>query len=150
MPYPGFVQLFIKSHLVSSALFQLCVFQGLRDRIEIGTDASPWGLGGWVSVNGTITKHFHSEVSEHVIRFFGLARGSCEGQQILECPAILVAVRAWLPSCENRIQLNVRGDNVGALTLVLTMRPETAALVIIARELALCLVQFSFPIPAYR
>ena len=42
------------------------------------------------------------------------------------------------------MQLSVRGDNVGALTLVMEMRPETAKLAIIARELALCFVRFSF------
>ena len=59
----------------------------------------------------------------------------------MECLAILVAVRAWLPTGENRIQLSVRGDNVGALTLVLNMRPKTSQLALIARGLALCLVQ---------
>ena len=38
----------------------------------------------------------------------------------------------------------IRGDNVGALTLVLKMRPETAKLAIIARGMVLCLVICSF------
>lgn len=65
------------------------------DRIEVGTDASPWGLGGWMSLNGHITHYFHSAVSSHELSIFGLTRGSCDGQQVLESLAILVALRIW-------------------------------------------------------
>ena len=51
---------------------------------------------------------------------------------------------------QQRIVLKVRGDNVTALTLLINMRPKTsedgtAKLAIVARELALRLVDLSFP-----
>ena len=124
--------------------FNLYDFLGQGEKVEIGTDASPWGLGGWLSRNGKIVNHFHCPVTDHDLRLFKIVRGECEGQQVLECLAILVAVRIWLPSCQERIQLRLRSDNITALTMAIKMRPKTARMTIIARELALCFVNFSF------
>jgi len=44
-----------------------------------------------------------------------------------------------------RINLQVRSDNVTALTLLVKMRPGSPQIAIVARELALKLVEFSFP-----
>ena len=58
----------------------------------------------------------------------------------------MVAIRACIPTCDKRVQLCpvVRGDNVAALSMVLRMRPKTENMVIIGREIALCLVHYSF------
>ena len=65
-----------------------------------------------------------------------------EGQQIWEALAILVAVDIWTNIwAHNRIVLNVKGDNVGALTLLIKMRPDGPNMAIIA----LHLVEVSFP-----
>lgn len=129
--------------------FELPDFKGRGDQVVVGTDASPFGLplglGGWLSINGVINKHFCYKVTDYDLELFNITRGSCDGQQVLECLAVLVALKAWLPTCEQRIQLKVKLDNVTALTLVLKIRPKTAALMIIARELALLLIHFSFP-----
>ncbi len=51
---------------------------------------------------------------------------------------MLVALRLWAPQWQaNRVRLEVRADNVSALTLVATMRGRGWALVTIAREIAL-------------
>ena len=128
------------------ANLHLADFQGHGDKIEIGTDASPWGLGGWMAVNDTIVKYFYCPIHDFDIELFRLVLGACEGQQTLECLSILVAIRAWIPSSEKRVQLSpvVRGDNVAALSLVLKMRPRTEHMAIIGREIALCLVHYSF------
>ena len=34
--------------------FTLEAFQRCGDKIEIGTDASPWGIGGWMTINGKV------------------------------------------------------------------------------------------------
>ena len=46
---------------------------------------------------------------------------------------------------DSRINLQVRSDNVTALTLLVKMRPGSPKIAIIAREIALRLVEFSFP-----
>ena len=99
---------------------------------------------------GTIVKHFHSKVSKHDIAMFSL-KGTCDDQQVLECLAILVAIRAWMPSSKQRVQLapRIRGDNIGALTTVIKMRPKTPRMAIIAEEIAVHLVHYSFPPAVY-
>ena len=46
---------------------------------------------------------------------------------------------------QSRIVLKVQGDNVIALTMLIKMRPNGPNMAIIARELALRLVELSFP-----
>ena len=58
----------------------------------------------------------------------------------------LVAVDIWTHLWkQSRIIRKVRGDNVGAVTLLAKMRPPTPTIAIVARELALRLVELSFP-----
>ena len=113
--------------------------------VEIGTDASPIGLGGWLAVDGTIVNHFSSPVgAEDVVRF-GVEKGSHLGQQIWECLAMLIGLRVWLPRfSDQRICLRVRGDNVGALMLLIKMRPKSPGHAIIAREIALLIIEMPF------
>jgi hypothetical protein len=126
--------------------FRLIEYIGGGDVIEIGTDASPWGLGGWLSINGKITRHFSDSITSYDESLFGVKIGSPVGQQIWECLAVLVALKLWAASfLQQRMSLQVRGDNVGALVLLIKMRPKTAQLAIIAREMALCLASASFP-----
>ena len=112
--------------------------------VVIGTDASPFGLGGWMAVDGVLTHYFSSPITPFDLDLFGIQKGSCEGQQILECLAILVAIRLWAPKSQERVVLKVRSDNIGALTLVVKMRPHNARQAIIARELALVFLHYSF------
>ena len=126
--------------------FSLAEFMGVGPQLEMGTDTSPWGLGGWMAIDGTITRYFSCPVSEDDLTIFSIERGSCEGQQTLEGLAILVALRLWSDVDSSRkFVLQVRGDNVGALALLLKMRPSSPQQAIIARELALHIVNYSFP-----
>ena len=67
-------------------------------------------------------------------------------QQVWECLAVLAAVgmceQLWNVS---RVVLQMRADNVIALTLIVKMRPGSLAIDIVARELALRVVELSFP-----
>ena len=58
---------------------------------------------------------------------------------------MLTAIDFWSATWkQRRIVLQITGDNVTALTLVTKMRPPSPELAIIARELALRLVELSF------
>jgi hypothetical protein len=114
--------------------------------IEIGTDASPWGMGGWLSYNGTVTHYFSCPVTTDDASIYGHPIGCSTGQQVWECLAVLIGVSIWSKEWRHdRINLKVRGDNVGALTLLLKLRPSSMAQAIVARELALHLIEVSFP-----
>ena len=73
-------------------------------------------------------------------------RGTSTGQQLWEALAILVAVDIWASHWQqHRIVLKIRGDNVGTLTLLIKMRPDNAKMAIVARGLALRMIELSFP-----
>ena len=93
--------------------------------VDIGTDASPWGLGGWLSVNGVITQYFASPITADDETKYGHHIGDNKGQQVWEALAILVVVDLWASEWQQeRIVLKIRGDNVTALTLLTKMRPS--------------------------
>ena len=77
---------------------------------------------------------------------YGIDTGTPTGQQVWECLAVLIALDLWSSKwTDARINLQVRSDNVTALTLLVKMRPGSPQIAIIAREIALKLVEFSFP-----
>ena len=113
---------------------------------EIGTDASPHGLGGWLSINGKIARYFSCRLTAEDSQIFAHELGSCLGQQTWESLAILVAARIWRDCFANRrLTVKVRGDNVGSLTLVVKMRPSSWQQAIISREIALLTSLLAFP-----
>ena len=127
-------------------VYTLEAYQRAGTVIEIGTDASPWGLGGWISQDGKITEFFSSPLTSIDEAKYGRRIGEADGQQIWECLAILVAVDVWHSKwSKQRVVLKVKGDNVAALTLLIKMRPSTPEMAVIARELALRLATLSFP-----
>ena len=97
--------------------FRLDSYMGKGKTIEIGTDASPWGMGGWLTIDGLITHFFACPVDDSDVQLLGVERGTSVGQQVWECLAVLIAVDLWSYIWrQDRIQLKVRGDNVTALT----------------------------------
>ena len=99
-----------------------------------------------MQVDGKITEYFACKVTDEDLAMFGLCIGTAEGQQVWECLAVLVALDLWSTRwTDARINLQVRSDNVTALTMLVKMRPGSPNIAIIAREIALRLVEFSFP-----
>ena len=135
---------FANEDLLLYRRFMVQDYLGMGKHVEIGTDASPFGLGGWMAVDGVITHYFSSAVTSFDLKLFDITKGSCDGQQVLECLAILVPIKLWVPKAQERIAIKVRSDNIGALTLVVKMRPHNSRMAIIARELALVLLHHSF------
>jgi hypothetical protein len=54
---------FCEGMVGATRTFLLTEFMGGGDLVEIGTDASPWGLGGWLSVNGAVVKYFSDVIT---------------------------------------------------------------------------------------
>ena len=108
-------------------------------------DASPFGLGGFVSVNGSITEYFADVLSPFDTSFFNASIGDAAGQQTWEALALLVGLRAWSHLWkDHRCALMVEGDNVGALTLIAKFKAAGRGPGIIAREVALLFSEASF------
>ena len=63
--------------------------------VVITTDASPYGIGGFVSVNGVVTEYFADHICPSDCRILQQEHGSHEGQQAFEALALLLAFRLW-------------------------------------------------------
>ena len=73
--------------------FDVAEFLGAGAQMEVGTDASPYGIGGWLALNGVILHYFAAPITNEDTALFGHRFGHCEGQQTWEALAILVAAR---------------------------------------------------------
>ena len=127
-------------------LFRLSAFMNLGTQLSIVTDASPWGLGGYLVKNGAIVEYFSDALSADDLERFHYDAGSSDGQQTWESLAALAALRCWASHWqEDRVRLRVRGDSVTMLTAMLQLKAATRSpLTLLARELALDVAESSF------
>ena len=92
------------------------------------------GDGGGLQVDGRIKEYFACPVTPADVAMYGIETGTPAGQQVWECLAVLIALDLWSSKwADSRINLQVRSDNVTALTLLVKMRPGSPQIAIIAR-----------------
>jgi hypothetical protein len=122
--------------------WSLASYIGACTCVDLVLDASPYGLGGFITINSKPVEFFAQELSSFDFKFFGAGRGESEGQQTWEALAILVAVRMWKRYFKHyRAQLHITGDNMSALQLLATLKTRGVGPSRIARELALDLAE---------
>ena len=113
--------------------------------VELVLDASPWGLGGVLVIDGIPIEYFSSPLTADDERNLRLTIGSCNGQQTVEALVVLVAFRVWTRHFANeRCILQVKSDSISALYMVANMTSKGIGSKIIARELALSIAKCSF------
>ena len=111
---------------------------GVHSPIEITTDASIWGFGGWLSIRGRPVEWFSEPITPEDERALGHARGNHEGQQAFEAFTLLLAIRLWAREWKDeRYVLILRNDNIGALTIYSSLKGRSCPMNAIAREYAL-------------
>ena len=104
----------------------------------ISTDASPWGLGGTLTLAGIVVAAFCSKLSSHDTRRYQYEIGSSRGQQTWEALAVLVALRLWGSHWRSRrYRLLVKSDSVVALVMTAKLKAAGYNVNRIAREVAL-------------
>lgn len=105
---------------------------------SIITDASPWGLGGYLMVSSTVIAYFSSAVTQEDESILKLEICDAAGQQTLEALSVLVALRLWRNYRKPGASLRIRSDNVSTLTLLVKLQPKCSSqgMSIVARELA--------------
>eukprot|EP00435_Cladocopium_sp_Y103_P030056 s3225_g7.t1 len=121
-------------------VYRVQAYFGRGLAVSIITDASPWGLGGYLMVNNTVIAYFSSAITQQDESILGLKIGDAAGQQVLEALAVLVALRLWQKYWRKPgVSLRIRSDNVSTLTLLVKLRPKYTShgMSIVARELAL-------------
>ena len=96
-------------------------------------------------IDGAIVAWYAAPLSHHDEAILDITIGDAKAQQAAEALNLLVALRLWkMHWATERVALEVRNDNVAALTLVLHLKGSSFALNRIARELALDLGDGSF------
>ena len=114
-------------------------------RVEICLDASPWGRGAFLAMDGTITEWFSSSLSDEELAALQIQRGGCQGQQALEALCALVALRTWSSKWTGRrLQVRIQSDSVSALILATRLKTHGTACGIIAREMTLDLAMSTY------
>ena len=125
--------------------YRLDAFLNQGVKIRIVGDASPWGFGTFIVVDGVIKGWYAAKISEAEAAEVGYRIGDAAGQQYWEALNLLVALRIWKAEwMQHRVKLEVRADNVTALTLVASLKASSPALTRLARELALDLGDAAF------
>jgi hypothetical protein len=118
--------------------FDVHEFAGWSPDVSLVMDASPWALGAFLLEDGRILEYFSSEITAEDESRFKAKIGEAAGQQIWESLTALVACRVWAHRWQRkRVTLQIKGDSVAMLTLILKMRPPTPELGLISREIAL-------------
>ena len=117
-------------------------FQKQLPMVTITWDASPFGMGSTLQLDGVFVEYFAIEITADDENILGVAAGQHEGQQTWEALAGLVALRHWAQHWHGqRARLQIRSDNVGALVMLTKLKGGSKALTLIAREYSLDLGQ---------
>ena len=65
-------------------------------------DASPWGAGGFLTINGQLRSWFTTAFCQADEQAIGIAFGTSAAQQVAEALAILFGLRAWHSGWEGK------------------------------------------------
>jgi hypothetical protein len=118
--------------------FELSVYRGHGKYITMCLDASPWGLGGYLTEDGMITSYFASPLTDDELQILYIRRGESAAQQVVEALAVLVALRAWSARWSGqRAIIHVQSDSISALIISQTLKTAGKGAGIVAREIAL-------------
>ena len=84
--------------------------------VMIYVDASPYGLGAWLSVDSVPIAYFSDAITDMDCNMLLVEKNEgSKGQQAFEALGLLAAIRLWLPSFkEERVTVHLRGDNIAA------------------------------------
>lgn len=111
---------------------------GNDEAMTVTTDACPWGLGGFLTIQGEIREFLSSEFCEGEAKLLGVTRGENSAQQTVVALVVLVVLRLRAPHWrDQRALLRVKSDSASALTSVVCCRATGTGTSIIARELSL-------------
>ena len=108
-----------------------------RARLEIATDASPWGVGGLVVVNGAVAGWFSDTLSPADEERLGFLIGAPDGQCTWEALALLLGIKLWGAwARDGEVDLRVRSDNVATLSLAVKFASSSWTMNALGAELA--------------
>ncbi|CAE8623358.1 unnamed protein product [Polarella glacialis] len=106
-------------------------------------DASPWGFGAWLAIDGAPTTWLAGAWTDEDAARLGARIGNGESQNAWEALGILICFRTWLCAvAKERVRL--RSDSVNALVAIAKERSKSQTVNLIAREIALNLAEINY------
>ena len=113
-----------------------------EDMAQIICDASPWGVGAVLCVNGVPVERLDDVITDDDHRIMGTVGGMPDYQASFEALAILVAARTWLPLWQDRpTSLYMQSDSLAALGAAAKVGSSVPSLNTVMRELSLDLAE---------
>ena len=107
-------------------------------RLHMEFDASPWGLGGVLFIDGLPSRFYAQDIQQEDLEKFEIIVGDCACQAIVENLAILIGVRMWLPLWKSqRVTVTIKTDSMAAIGAWSKERSSKPAINAIVREMAL-------------
>jgi hypothetical protein len=138
-PAVRWISAFLKNE--QGTIQRVYTLQGHRGggaQILICSDACPWGFGSAIFIDGIAVEYFTAQLDEHDCSIFQQKIGDPAGQQAWEALAIVVSLRMWVKYWRrSRVTLEVRSDNITALTMLTSFKGSGHSMSILAREIAL-------------
>ena len=96
--------------------FTLAAYRKLGPVVVITWDASPYGMGATLQIQGQFIEFFAVRISQAGQDILGVQAGDSRGQQVWEALAGLIAVRQWAAHWQRvPVVLQIRNGNVGTL-----------------------------------
>ena len=112
----------------------------------IVTDASPWGMGGILRIDGRPVEIFYEPLHQCLLDKFNAQPGLSKHNTLWEAVAILVAFRLWLRLLPYGATYKAKSDNLSFLAALSAGRTKSPALNIVAREIALDQAQGAYQV----
>ena len=104
-------------------------------------DASPWGIGGVLFLQGRPVQWFSDGVTDDDLSVFDAARGESAFNTTWEGLALVVALRLW-GRCSEGWRIGLRSDSLGALLAVSQLRARAPGLSLVVGEIALMIAEW--------
>ena len=125
--------------------YLVSAFKIFGKEVRIVGEACVYGMGAYLMIDDIIVSWYATALSNHDEKLLNVQIGDEKHQQVAESLNLLVALRTWKQHwCLERVQLEVRADNMTALNLILRLKGSTPQLNQIAREVALDLGHAAF------
>ena len=106
-------------------------------KASIITDASTWGLGGVLLIDGEPVEYFSCPIPFEFYNMTKATPGLPKYMSLWESLCLLLAARIWLTRFPLGSTVRVKADNISALYLLAKGTARSPELAIVARELAL-------------
>ena len=135
------IEAFLSGEICKKGLRRVYRPVSLDNTSYLAVDASPWGMGGILVLNGSLHRYFKSDITSHDLSKFRATVGESAWNTVWEALALLIAFRLWLPLFPTNVVVRCKSDSRAALGAILKLSTASRSLQPIVREIALDMAQ---------